>query len=504
MNTACVRLPRVFSSFSRISQKDTSQYVKTYIYTKQREKIFYPSARLFSSSSLKTPYENGVYFPAESDNYTPAGTPQFKQFTSTPHPLNKFLKLGTGIVLGGGFLYGLSNFNISIQNHGSSFGIRDKVAECSTGHKYTNSSPTEKENVLKGDYKDAQARTFHPMWRSEAHHPLERKFDDALIFCGTSNRPLSEQVADRLGMRLGTVTVKRYADGEVNIRFLDSMRGKDVYLIQPTSPPVNDNLLELLLMISTCRRSSAKKITAIIPYYGYARQDRKLSSRVPISAADVACMIQAMGVDRVVAIDLHCGQIQGFFGPRVPVDNLEAQIIGLDYFDADNLVKPIVISPDAGGVYRAGKFQEGLISRGHTDCGIAMIIKQRIRENEINRMELVGNVDGSDVIIVDDMIDTAKTLCEAAHVLRKQGARRVFAFATHGLFSGEAIDRIEKSPLEKVVVTDSIKPIPAVAQSSKIGILSVSVLIADAIRRIHQKESLNDLFKMGVTEQPKT
>lgn len=333
-----------------------------------------------------------------------------------------------------------------------------------------------------------------PLWRSEENRPFERKLEDALLFCGNSNQPLATAVADRLSTKLGRVAVKRFADGEVNIQFLDSLRGKDVYLIQPTSSPVNEHLMELLLMISTCRRASAKKITAVIPYYGYARQDRKLSSRVPISAADVARMIEAMGVDRVVAVDLHCGQIQGFFGPRVPVDNLEAQIIGLEYFQHKNLQKPVVVSPDAGGVYRARKFQEGLLARGYRDCGIAMLIKQRLRANEIERMDLVGSVEGSDVVIVDDMIDTAGTLCEAARELRAKGARRVFAFATHGLFSGPAINRIESSPLEEVVVTDSIKARPEVLNCPRITSLSISVLLADAIRRIHQKESLNDLF----------
>eukprot|EP00921_Rhytidocystis_pertsovi_P007069 GHVQ01011906.1.p1 GENE.GHVQ01011906.1~~GHVQ01011906.1.p1 ORF type:complete len:647 (+),score=130.07 GHVQ01011906.1:754-2694(+) len=333
----------------------------------------------------------------------------------------------------------------------------------------------------------------HPMWRSEQNQPFERKMEDALIFCGNSNRPLGDAVADRLGTKLGRVSVKRFADGEVSMQFLDSLRGKDVYIIQPTGPPVNEHLMELLLMISTCRRSSAKKITAVIPYYGYARQDRKLSSRVPISAADVACMIEAMGVDRVVAVDLHCGQIQGFFGPRVPVDNLEAQLIGLDYFTEQiTLEQPVVVSPDAGGVYRARKFQEGLIARGHEDSGIAMLIKQRARANEIERMDLVGTVEGSDVVIVDDMIDTAGTLCEAAKVLKNHGARRVFAFATHGLFSGPAVKRIQDSPLEKVVVTDTL--MEKEDKCSKIERISVSVLLADTIRRIHQKESLYDLF----------
>uniref|UniRef100_A0A8C9GGL6 ribose-phosphate diphosphokinase n=1 Tax=Piliocolobus tephrosceles TaxID=591936 RepID=A0A8C9GGL6_9PRIM len=333
----------------------------------------------------------------------------------------------------------------------------------------------------------------HPLWRSEEKRPIE-KMENAILFSGSSNELLSKNIADHLGTNLGRVNLKRFADGEVSMQFIDSIRGKDVYIIQPTCPPVNENLIELLLMISTCRRSSAKKITAVIPYYGYARQDRKLSSRVPISAADVARMIEAMGVDRVVAIDLHSGQIQGFFGPRVPVDNLEAQLIGLDYFTNKDLYKPVIVSPDAGGVYRARKFQDGLDHRGIRDCGIAMLIKQRTKPNEIEKMDLVGSVNDSDVIIVDDMIDTSGTLCEAAKQLKKHGARRIFAFATHGLFSGPAIDRIEKSPIEEVVVTDTVKSNTKIDNCKKITKLSVSVLVADAIRRIHQKESLNDLF----------
>eukprot|EP00918_Siedleckia_nematoides_P044927 GHVU01098256.1.p2 GENE.GHVU01098256.1~~GHVU01098256.1.p2 ORF type:complete len:211 (-),score=46.14 GHVU01098256.1:546-1178(-) len=205
-------------------------------------------------------------------------------------------------------------------------------------------------------------------------------------------------------------------------------------------------------------------------------------------------MIEAMGVDRVIAVDLHCGQIQGFFGPRIPVDNLECLLIGLEYLGQKELVKPVVISPDAGGVYRARKFQEGLIARGNPNCGIAMLIKQRANPNEIEKMDLVGNVQGSDVVIVDDMIDTAGTLVEAARELRKHGARRVFAFATHGLFSGPAIGRIENSPLEEVIVTDSIKQRDDVLRCTKITQLGISVLIADAIRRVHQKESLHELF----------
>ena len=322
----------------------------------------------------------------------------------------------------------------------------------------------------------------------------ESRKEEILVLSGNSNVPLAESIAQHMGTNLGKIALGRFADGEVSLRILESLRGKDVYIVQPTSPPVNENLMELLLMISTCRRASAKRITAVVPYYGYARQDRKMNSRVPISAADVARLIETMGVDRVVAVDLHCGQIQGFFGPRVPVDNLGAQMIGEDCFVKMGLKNVVIISPDAGGVYRARKFQEGLLIKGVEEVGLAMLIKQRSGANKIDRMDLVGSVNGADCIIVDDMIDTAGTLCEAARELKKHGAKRVFAFATHGLFNGPAVKRIEDSPLEEVIVTDTIKLSDSAKNCKKIRQLSISVLIADCIRRIHQKESLKVLF----------
>lgn len=330
--------------------------------------------------------------------------------------------------------------------------------------------------------------------KERKHVDRETRKEDILVISGNSNIPLAESIVEHMGSKLGKVALGRFADGEVSLRIHESVRGKDVYIIQPTSPPVNEHLMELLLMISTCRRASAKRITAVVPYYGYARQDRKMNSRVPISAADVARLIETMGVDRMVAVDLHCGQIQGFFGPRVPVDNLGAQMVGEDCFVEMGLKNVVVISPDAGGVYRARKFQEGLLQKGVEEVSIAMLIKQRSGANKIDRMDLVGSVQGADCIIVDDMIDTAGTLCEAARELKKHGAKRVFAFATHGLFNGPAVQRIDQSPLEQVIVTDTIKLSESAAKCSKIRQLSISVLIADCIRRIHQKESLNVLF----------
>ena len=197
--------------------------------------------------------------------------------------------------------------------------------------------------------------------------------------------------------------MSNFDDGECNVMIQENVRGKDVYIIQPTSPPVNETLMELLLIISTMRRASARKITAVIPYYGYARQDRKMQARVPISAADVARLLESMGVDRVIAVDLHCGQIQGFFGPRVPVDNLDGGTVAVSYFGDMDLSNPVVVSPDAGGVYRAKQFREALAKKHEVDCGLAMIVKQRVKPGEIGQMDLVGSVEGCDAIIVDDI-----------------------------------------------------------------------------------------------------
>lgn len=306
---------------------------------------------------------------------------------------------------------------------------------------------------------------------------------------------MAQDIASHLGMNLGKITVSHFADGEVNVMVNENVRGKDVYIIQPTSPPVNETLMELLLMISTMRRASARKITAIIPYYGYARQDRKMQARVPISAADVARLLEAMGVDRVVAVDLHCGQIQGFFGPRVPVDNLDGGTVGVSYFGDMDLVNPVVVSPDAGGVYRAKQFREALSKKHEVDCSLAMIVKQRAKANEIDKMDLVGSVDGCDAIIVDDMVDTAGTLCKAAEVLKAAGARRVFAFCSHGVLSGPAATRIANSVLTELVVLDTIPLSDACVATGKVTQLSVGPLLAQAIYNIHNKKSISALFK---------
>lgn len=325
-----------------------------------------------------------------------------------------------------------------------------------------------------------------------AKHP---KINGLKIFSGNANHELASNVAKLVGVELGKITVERFADGEVNLMVHENVRGKDVYIVQPTCVPVNENLMELLLMVSTMRRSSARRITAVIPYYGYARQDRKMAARVPISAADVARLLEAMGVDRVIAVDLHCGQIQGFFGPHVPVDNLDGGLVGVSYFGNHDLVNPVVVSPDAGGVARAKKFREWLVGKyGLPNTGLAMIIKQRIKAGEIDRMDLVGQVEGSDCIIVDDMIDTAGTLCKAAQHLADHGARNVYAFASHGLFNGAANDRIKKSVLKEVVVVNTT-PLPKNCEGNdKIVQLDIAPLLAQAIQNIHGKKSVSQLF----------
>ncbi len=322
-------------------------------------------------------------------------------------------------------------------------------------------------------------------------------FADMKIFSGTANLPLAQEIADELGVALGNLSVKTYADGEIGIQVHENVRGKDIYLIQPTCPPgVNDNLMELILLVSTMRRASARKITAVIPYFGYARQDRKMQSRVPISAADVCRLLEAMGVDRVVAVDLHCGQIQGFFSPNTPCDNLEGSVVALPHFANLDLKSEntIIASPDAGGVHRAKQFRDLLKKRVGIDAGLAMIVKQRLKANAIERMDLVGNVDGCDVILVDDMIDTAGTLTKAASELTERGASRVFAFATHGLFNGPAISRIEKSELQQVVVCNTVPLRVEAQQCKKITKLSIAELLSEAIARIHFKQSVSALF----------
>lgn len=316
-----------------------------------------------------------------------------------------------------------------------------------------------------------------------------------MLFSGNSNPELTQAVANCLGMNVHRAKIGKFNDGEIRIQIEENVRGCDVFILQSTCPnvesSVNDNLVELYLMIRAMKRSSAKSVTAIIPYYGYARQDRKTQGRVPISASDIAMLIESAGADKVLAVDLHCGQIQGFFH-HTPVDNLFASTIFVPYVSRLGLHDPVIVSPDAGGVERAKTFIEGLQSLG-IPTKMAIIVKQRADAGVVETMNLVGKVQGSDVVIVDDICDTAGTLVKAAQELKEHGARRVFACVTHALLSGPACMRIEDSCLEELIVTDTIPlrgPIP-----KNITQLSVAFLLASAIMRISDGEPLSDLFQ---------
>ena len=316
-----------------------------------------------------------------------------------------------------------------------------------------------------------------------------------MLFSGNSNVQLANSIAECLEMELSPVKISRFSDGEIRIKVEENVRNADVYLIQSLctteTGSVNDNIMELYLMIRTLKRASAGKVTAVIPYYGYARQDRKTESRVPISASDIAMLIETAGADQVICVDLHCGQIQGFFHAST-VDNLYAAPIFVRYFSQKtDLVNPVVVSPDAGGVERAKKFLEGLSWHG-VNAGLAVIVKQRAAAGVIDKMNLVGDVVGCDVIIVDDICDTAGTLVHAAKELKEQGANRVFACITHPVFSGPALERIGNSCLTELVVTDTI---PAFENyPPNIVRVSTAPLIAEAIDRTHNGESISHLF----------
>jgi ribose-phosphate pyrophosphokinase len=309
--------------------------------------------------------------------------------------------------------------------------------------------------------------------------------DRLILFSGNANRALSQEIADHLGVPLGEAEVSRFADGEILVQIFENVRGADVFVIQPTCRPVNENLMELLVIIDALKRASAWRITAVMPYYGYGRQDRKVQPRVPITARLVADLLTAAGVHRVVTMDLHAGQIQGFF--TTPVDHLYAAPVLLRYFQERMLGEAVVVSPDAGGVERARAFAKRL------DTSLAFIDKRRTGPNEARVMHIVGEVEGRDVIIVDDMIDTGGTLTQAVPALLEKGAKRIFASCTHPVLSGAAVERIEESALEEVVVTNTI-PLSEGRHSKKLSVLSVAPLLGEAISRIHKDESVSRLF----------
>jgi ribose-phosphate pyrophosphokinase len=307
------------------------------------------------------------------------------------------------------------------------------------------------------------------------------------LFSGNANRALAEEIAQYLRVPLADGEVSRFSDGEIFVQFNENVRGADVFVVQPTCPPVNDTLMELLIMTDALKRASAHRITAVLPYYGYARQDRKVAGRAPISAKLVADLLEAAGVNRVLALDLHAGQIQGFF--NIPVDHLfAAPVVMIDYLKKKDLHDPVVVSPDAGGVERARAIAKRLNS------GLAIIDKRREGPNSAVAMHLIGDVDGRDVVVIDDMIDTAGTLVQAVGALQREGAKRILACGVHAVLSGPAIERIRVSPIEEVLVTNSI-PLPDDKRAAgRITVLSVAPLLGEAIRRIHDEESVSTLF----------
>lgn len=312
------------------------------------------------------------------------------------------------------------------------------------------------------------------------------------IFSGSANPKLAQTVADHLHIPLSKADIARFSDGEIAIEIKENVRGKDVFILQPTCVPTNDNLMEVVLLADALRRSSAGRITAVIPYFGYARQDRRpRSARVPISAKVVADMLSISGIDRVMVVDLHADQIQGFFD--VPVDNLYGTPVLLSDLKQQNYDNLMVVSPDVGGVVRARAMAKLL-----GDADLAIIDKRRARANESQVMHIIGDVEGRDCVIIDDIVDTAGTLCKAAQALKDNGARRVVGYITHPVLSGKAIDNISNSALDEIVVTDTI-PLSQDAQSCpKIRQISIASLLAESLRRINNEESISALFDYGV------
>lgn len=305
------------------------------------------------------------------------------------------------------------------------------------------------------------------------------------LFALNSNRPLAEEIAEHIGVPLGKCTVSRFSDGETQINIEESVRGRDVFVIQSTSEPVNDNLMELLIFVDALKRASAKTINIVLPYYGYARQDRKARSREPITAKLVANLLETTGASRVVTLDLHAPQIQGFFD--IPIDHLQGVPLLTEYMAGKNLQDVVVVSPDHGGVIRARRMADRL------KAPIGIIDKRRPRPNEAEVMNIIGDIKGRTAILVDDIIDTAGTMQLAAEALIEAGAKEVYACATHPVLSGPAIERIENSPIKELVVTNSIQ-LPKEKQIDKITQLSVAKLIGEAITRIHENQSISILF----------
>ncbi|WP_431319941.1 ribose-phosphate pyrophosphokinase [Rhizobium sp. YTU87027] len=307
------------------------------------------------------------------------------------------------------------------------------------------------------------------------------------VFAGNSNRHLAEAICSYLNVPLGKASVRRFADQEIFVEIQENVRGEDVFVVQSTSFPTNDHLMELLIMIDAMRRSSARRITAVLPYFGYARQDRRASGRTPISAKLVANLITEAGADRVLTLDLHAGQIQGFFD--IPTDNLYAiPVLTRDIKANYDISNVMVVSPDVGGVVRARALAKRL------DCLLAIVDKRRDRPGESEVMNIIGEVEGKDCLLIDDIVDSGGTLCNAADALLAQGAASVTAYITHGVLSGGAVTRITSSKLRELVITDSIQPTTAVQSAHNVRVVSTASLIGEAINRTSQEESVSSLF----------
>eukprot|EP00899_Mesostigma_viride_P007594 jgi/Mesvir1/16836/Mv15729-RA.1 len=325
-------------------------------------------------------------------------------------------------------------------------------------------------------------------YENAGHRDLPKDKHRLRIFSGTSNQPLTEEIAAYLGMELGSCKIKRFADGEIYVKINESIRGCDVFLVQPTCPPANDNMMELLVMIDACKRASARTITAVIPYFGYARADRKMSGRESIAAKLMANLITEAGANRVLLLDLHSGQAMGYFD--IPVDHVQGQPVILDYL-ASKLLKSddvVVVSPDVGGVARARAFAKKL-----SDAPLAIIDKRRQGHNVAEVMNLIGDVKGKVAVMVDDMIDTAGTIANGAHVLHDNGAREVIACCTHAVFSPPAVERLSSGVFQEVIITNTI-PLPPEKYFPQLTILSVGNLLGEAIWRIHDESSVSSIF----------
>ena len=306
------------------------------------------------------------------------------------------------------------------------------------------------------------------------------------LISGNANKALALEVAKKMKMPLTDTKIATFSDGEIAVQINENIRGSDVFIIQPTCAPVNNNIMELLLMIDALKRASAGRITAVIPYYGYGRQDRKVQPRVPISSKLVADLLTAAGTGRVLAVDLHAGQIQGFF--NIPVDHLYATPVQLDYLKKCKFKDLVVVSPDAGGVERARAFAKKL------GASLAIVDKRREKANVCEVMNVIGDVEGRDTLLLDDMIDTAGTIVQAAAALKKEGSRKVYAVCTHGVLSGPAIDRLNNSVLEEVITTNTIPLEEKAKLCKKLKVLSIASLLAEAILRIHEESSISSLF----------